>query len=113
MKLAKDKETGELTTKYPASFKVKVPFYDGVWKCDLYNEQREQITDNLHEHLTGKCDVRAILKCSAVWFAGGRFGVTWQAQQLEYRSREVALTGYQFRKTPEELAAESEKQPEQ
>ncbi len=106
LKWAKDKDTGEPTDKYPPSFKVKVPFYDGKWKCDLYDDKREEITENLHEHLTGQCDVRAVLKCSAVWIAGGKFGVTWLAQQLEYRPRYTNAHTYQFRATIEDARPE-------
>jgi hypothetical protein len=90
LKLAKDKETNAPTDKFPASFKVKVPFYDGVWKCELYNDQQQEVVGNLSEHLTGRCEVRAILRCSAVWFAGGKMGVSWQAHQLEYQFRRTA-----------------------
>jgi hypothetical protein len=95
--LAKDKTTGEFTDKYPANFKAKVPFYDGIWKCSLYNDRREEVVGDLSASLTGECDVRAILKCNAVWFAGGKFGVSWSAEQLEYRSDEEKIKEYAFR----------------
>lgn len=103
LKLAKDKETGELTDKYPANFKTKVPYYDGTWKCELYNAKHEELTGDLSTHLTGKCEVRAILRCSAVWFAGGKFGVSWQAHQLEYKPADaIPKHTYQFRGTAED-----------
>ena len=99
LKLAKDRESGEFTDKYPANFKVKVPFYDGLWKCDLYNSNAnmEEVVGDLSSHLTGKCDVRAILKCSALWFAGGKFGVTWQLYKAEYKADENVVKSYGFR----------------
>ena len=100
LKLAKDRESGEFTDKYPANFKVKVPFYDGLWKCDLYNSNSnmEEVVGDLSTHLTGKCDVRAILKCSAIWFAGSKFGVTWQLYKAEYKADQVDHQSYGFRK---------------
>ena len=103
LRLAKDKETGEFTDKYPASFKSKVPCYDGQWKCQLFNDKQEEMTGDLSTHLTGKCEVRAILKCGGIWFVNDKFGVTWNAHCLEYRSTEVApQTGYQFRRTADD-----------
>jgi len=102
LKFAKDKLTGDNSSEYPASFKVKVPYYEGVWKCLMYNDKQEQMEGELNQHLTGKCDVRAILKCNAVWFAGGKFGVSWQIQQVEYRSDENGAKGYNFRSTDED-----------
>jgi hypothetical protein len=96
LKLAKDKETHEFTTAYPANFKAKVPCYDGNWKCSVYNEQQEEQVGDLSTILTGQCDVRAILNCSSVWFAGGKFGVTWNVQQLEYKA-DAEKKGYGFR----------------
>ncbi len=100
LKLAKDKDTGELTNKYAANFKTKVPYHDGVWKCELYNDRHEEITGDLSTHLVGRCEVRGILRCSAVWFAGGKFGVSWQAHQLEYKPADtIPKHTYQFRGT--------------
>jgi len=98
LKLAKDKETNDFTDKYPANFRVKVPFYEGVWKdVELYNENMEEVIGDLSMHLTGRCDVRAILKCSTIWFAGSKFGITWQLHKAEYKADEQLLKSYRFR----------------
>ena len=102
VKLAKDRDTGEFTDQLPPSFKAKVPYYDGVYKCMLFDQARNEITENFHEHLTGRCQVRAILRCTSVWFAGGKFGVSWQVQQCEYIPDASQMRSYGFRQTAED-----------
>jgi len=105
LKRQRDKETYELTDEFPPSFKCKVPCYDGTWKCQLFDATTQhEIEGDLSAHLQGKCHVRAVLRCQQIWFAGGKFGVTWQLQLAEYRSDEAQLRGYRFRRTAEDAA---------
>ena len=98
VKYREDKETGERLDK-PPSFKASVPFYDGNWKCAVYNEAKERFTDGLDTVAGGtKIKARAILQCKGLWFIGGRFGCSWKVVQMEYN--ETTGTGpmqYAFR----------------
>ena len=81
-------ENGEPTDKYPPTFKLKVPCYDGRFdKVQAYNEKKERITEPLGDVIGKGQNVRAIVKLSGVWFAGGKFGVTWELSQLKLTPR--------------------------
>lgn len=86
IKYPKDKNTGEPNGK-PPSLDARVPFYEGTWRSEVYD------TDG---HCLFPCDdptvtpqsliakgskVVTILQCGGIWFANGKFGVTWKLYQ--------------------------------
>lgn len=98
VKYREDKMTGEQLLDKPPSFKASVPFYEQQWKCAVYNEAKERITEGLDVVAGGKIQARAILQCKGLWFIGGRFGCGWKLVQLEYKSQASAGTmQYAFR----------------
>ena len=81
-------ENGEPTDKYPPTFKLKVPCYEGRFdKVQAYTENKEKITEPLGDVIGKGQNVRAIVKLAGVWFAGGKFGVTWELSQLKLTPR--------------------------
>jgi hypothetical protein len=92
--------------KYPPSFKLKIPHYDGVWKCDAYtpNTHASCSEGELNELIAGRCRIRFIMQCKGIWITGAsKFGVSWTAAQVEYDMEQTAAdaeqkkTGYQFK----------------
>ena len=98
IKHAKDRETGERTDKYPPTFKAGVPFRDNGFTCDVFNDRKQAITD-LAENLTQTkgAKVTAIVQCTGIWFAGGKFGVSWRVVQMKLVPNTTSLVGYAFR----------------
>jgi hypothetical protein len=89
-------ENGEPTDKYPPTFKTKVANYDGKFKCLCFNDTKEPIDNSDLISLVGKGQsVRALVKLSGIWFAGGKFGVTWELQQLKLTPR-AQIKDYAF-----------------
>ena len=109
LKISTDKNTGEVLDQYPPKFKIKVPFWEGEWKCDVFKSgNRNPIEGDLSEQVCGRMDARAIVACSGLWFAGGKFGVSWKLVQMEYRTIEQAeLASYAFRE-PTPLCEDSD-----
>ena len=70
---------------------IKIPCWDGDFKCELYNLQDEKIfpsedetADNaeLIQKLVAKTqNVALLIECGGIWFANGKFGVTWRLEQ--------------------------------
>lgn len=81
VKYPKDKETGEIITKYPPTFKVNLPEREGSFRFEAYNKNQESV--NLKEITTKGSKFICIIQCGGVWIAGGKFGVTWKAVQLQ------------------------------
>ena len=98
VRVARDRETQEPTDRFPPTFKVKVPFFDGEFACDLFDTRQQKVTQPIDEIITGRTQVRCLLKCVGLWFAGGKFGCSWKALAIEYRDNGGAsLQGYAFR----------------
>ncbi len=99
IKIATD--NGEPTDKYPNTFKVKIPFYDGKFKVKCYNDSKEPITDDLTSVLGKGQRVRAIVKLSGIWIAGGKFGMKWDLVQLKM-TPQTKIETYAFEDSDEE-----------
>ena len=80
-----DKETGERDSTRPPDFRMKTPCYDGEWRCDGYTEDGNQIDGDLAEHVQGRMQVKAIIRCSQVWLKNNKLGCTWTVKQFMYR----------------------------
>ena len=90
IKESRDKETGELDGRWPASMKVKVPRRDGVWECKVFNKERTEygINDsenpvNCEDLFVKNTKVRAILQCVGLWIASGNYMCQWKLVKAE------------------------------
>jgi len=96
IKIPKDCDTGEPTDKYPPTFKAKLPFWDNRFSCTVFDHERKKFDGDFTDHLTKGSRVVAIVKCGGVWFAAGKFGVTWKVEQMKL-DKPRGLVGYSFR----------------
>ena len=87
LRYTKNKETGEPDKTKMPSMKVKLPYYDGKFEFELYDNNGEsifnaQMNDNHPSELIPKAsNVAIVLQCGGIWFANGKFGVTWRLVQ--------------------------------
>ncbi len=88
LKYPKNKDTLEPDTTRSPTLKVKIPFWDGEWKTELYNVDQQPIyPDPEGGSMTPKdlivkgTHVAVVLQCGGLWFANGKFGVTWRLFQ--------------------------------
>ena len=80
------KTDGEPDRSRNPTLTVKFPVWDGVWNIDLYNENEEPLFPNdkgvtPQDLIPKPTDIAAVIQCGGVWFANGKFGVTWKLQQ--------------------------------
>jgi len=99
LKYPKDKATGELDYTRDPTLKLKVPYWDGKFTCELYDmnkaplyvPQRNSLDAGPQgdktpvDFIPKASHVRGLLQCTGLWFAGGRFGVTWKLVQAAVR----------------------------
>ena len=79
-----NRETGEINTQYKPTFKVKVPYNNNKCNVEVYDDKKERVTfEHLDEVVTSGSKVRGILSCSGLWFAGGKFGISWRLLHLQ------------------------------
>lgn len=105
VRVAKDRQTGEPTDRYPPTFKVSLPFRENAFQCEVFDTKRNRIS--LLEQETKGAKVTAIIQCVGVWIAGGKFGCTWKALQLRV-CPPAAIKGYAFREVEDDSMIESD-----
>lgn len=99
IKLPKDRETGEVTDKYPATINFKLPMRDNTFQFLCFNKQQEQI-DLRSVQLKGS-KAMVIIQCSGIWIANGKFGCSWKVKQMQV-SPPSTITGYAFKQVATE-----------
>lgn len=104
LKHPKDKDTGEITDKYPPTFRLNIPFRDGAIGCPVYDSGKEVI--NIADIEKGS-KVTAIIQCLGIWVAGGKFGCSWKVVQLRV-VRPTSFKGFAFRDTDEKVQSDIE-----
>ena len=87
IKVSMDKETGEPSTKYDPTLRVKVPWRSGPCPTNMFfnGRTREQIifenVEDLQDMIHKGSEVQVLVQCSSVWFASGKFGLSWRIKQ--------------------------------
>ncbi len=89
-----DKATGEVSTKYPPTFKLSLPFKDNAFTCDVYDRNKNLVDLNTIETKGSK--VTAIIQCLGIWVAAGKFGCTWKVLQMRVVPP-ASISGYAFK----------------
>jgi len=96
LKYPKDKNTLEPDTTRSPTLKVKIPYWEGEWKTELYNLDQQSIfpdpegSNITPKDLIGKgSHVAVVLQCGGLWFANGKFGVTWKLLQGVVKPRDT------------------------
>ena len=115
VRFGKDKQGNQ--TAYPPNLKVQLrrnrdgsdfdcAFYDHKSKGDPHAQQLKGIP--VEELLVKKVEVTALIQCTGVWFAGGKFGVSWKAVQIRLDSAPAGLRGCAFEDDGEEAEGGAE-----
>jgi len=103
LKYSKDKSTGEPDFSKPPTLRVKIPIWEGVWKCEIYDEDGNKMFPSLDSSVLSPIDfiqkgtnVAVLMQCGGIWFANGKFGVTWKLLQAVVQKPRASLTGQCF-----------------
>lgn len=103
VRYSKDKNTGEVSDKFPPTLKLKVPYKDGKFMCETYNGNKELIDIGSIE--TKGARITAIIQCLGIWVAGGKYGVTWKVLQMKVLPAPT-IKGYAFKEDTEKVKEE-------
>ena len=84
VRVPRDKDTDEVTDKWPVTFKVSLPQRNGGFQCELWDNKRTRldIPEFISSGAGRNAHVTVITQCTGIWVAGGKFGTTWKAQQI-------------------------------
>jgi hypothetical protein len=82
-----------------------LPKWEGEWKSEVYNEDSEKLFPDPSNELASPVDfltkgVKAtcLIQCGGLWFANGKFGVTWKLIQAVVPKPKPSLIGTCFLK---------------
>ena len=96
VKRSRDKETGEYDGKYPASIRVKLPFWNGKKSYEILSFKEDTPLDVEQEEVFSKgSKVQGIIKCGGVWIVNGKFGFTWSVAKVRVESNPT-VKNYSF-----------------
>jgi hypothetical protein len=95
VKFSKDAE-GNLKP-YPPTLKLQLRQRDGKFETVVYDDKKRPLTDvPLEDVLVKGTVMTALIQCTGVWFAGGKFGLSWKAVQIRADKVPQTLRGYGF-----------------
>jgi len=88
LKYPKIKESGETDYARPPTLRLKVPFWEDEWEIELYDVEQRQIwpcsdgsVSSPVELIPKLTRIACVIQCGGIWFANGKFGVTWRLFQ--------------------------------
>ena len=97
----KIKGTEEPDTSKAPTLTVKLPCWSGVWKSEIYDEDREPLYINgkTNSHLTPleflkpKTRVICLIQCGGLWFVNGKVSITWNLKQAIVQKPKQSMEG--------------------
>lgn len=110
IRYAKDKETGEIITKWAPTWKMSLPQRDGEFSFEAYDKNKNVV--NLKEVQTKGAKIISLVQCGGLWIAGGKFGITWRTVQLQININTGKLSGFSFLDNPEDKISKDEDEEE-
>ncbi len=128
VKYPKDKDTGKVFTDRDPTFKLKVSYWEGVWRVELFDSERNQLfapkmeapidpedpesemapVDPTDPELAPSgTEMVGLMQCDGIWVAGGRCGVTWRLLQAQLK-QPVRIEGFQIQEDSDDEDAEGD-----
>lgn len=109
LKYTKDKATGEPDKTKAPTLRVKVPYYEQVWKVEVYDEKCERLFPNEDDEtpvelIKKGMRIVTLMQCGGLWFVSGKFGVTWKLVQAVVPRENDSKAGclIRMKSTPQE-----------
>ena len=74
------------------TLRIKIPYWQGDWKCDIYDMDDTALYPNDNgvtpmELVPKLTNLAMIISSGGVWFANGKFGTTWKLVQAKVKPR--------------------------
>ena len=80
------------------TLKLKIPCWKDVFNVEIYDEEGEALFPNHRTNASPmeflvRTNVMCIIQCGGVWFANGKFGVTWKLMQAVIQKPRETIQG--------------------
>tara|TARA_B100001248_G_C27393588_1_gene463970 strand:- start:2008 stop:2898 length:891 start_codon:yes stop_codon:yes gene_type:complete len=113
VKYSKDKETGEIITKYAPTIKFKVPRNTSTGDITtLVFDYKKNVIEDIEEALSVKgLNLQLLVEPTVMWVSGGKFGMSWTVKQIRM-GKQTRITGYAFKPDSDDEEEEEDNQEE-
>ena len=87
LKYPKNPDTKEPDESRSPTMRIKLDKWDGEFTCEIYDLEQKMLFPNSDEGITPMSlipkaiNVAVMIRCGGLWFANGKFGVTWKLVQ--------------------------------
>ncbi len=96
IKVPLDSQTGEPSGK-PHSMKVKLQNTASGISCAFFTKEKTSISsEDIEKYFTKGSHVRALIQCTGIWVAAGKFGLSWKLVQIIVEPRATIGKEYAF-----------------
>jgi hypothetical protein len=100
------KDSSGARKPYPPTLKVQLRRKADVFDVEVYDTSNNLIKDTpLEDVLVKRANLTVLMKCTGVWFAGGKFGTTWTTTQFRVDSQPAQIRGPAFRSEAPDIRA--------
>jgi hypothetical protein len=82
---------------YPPTLKVQLRRRNDAFETEVYDENRQLLKDiPLEDVIVKGARLTLLIQCTGVWFAGGKFGLSWKAVQIRADKVPARMRGPAF-----------------
>lgn len=87
LRYPKNQETGEPDTTRAPTLRIKLPYWEEAFNCEIYDDKSKCIFPNADSELgpmeliPKSTQAAVVIRCGGLWFANGKFGCTWRLEQ--------------------------------
>ena len=87
LKYPRDQATKEIDESRAPTLRIKVDKWDGDFTCEIYDLDQKMLFPSDREDVSPASlipkatNVALMMRCGGIWFANGKFGVTWKLVQ--------------------------------
>ena len=89
----KDPNTGEPDMNRSPTLRIKLDYWDEKFNCEIFDVKQEMVFPDVNttsgpmELIPKGTNVATVIRCGGLWFANGKFGVTWKLEQAVVKPR--------------------------
>jgi hypothetical protein len=96
VKYSKDKDGKVLD--YPPNLKLKLRKVNNEFETKFYDVNGNPFKGvSVEDMLVKGSQITAIIECAGVWFAGGKYGLTWRAKQIAIHKMPEKIADFAFK----------------
>jgi hypothetical protein len=100
VKYPKDKSTGEYDYNKQPTLRLKLPQWDGVWKCEIYDEDSNRLFPSSEnptvtplDYLKKGTNIACLIQFAGIWFVNGKFSASFKLVQAVVQKPREQLQG--------------------